>query len=196
MRFLGLLLFTVGSFRSFDFLFLFRFLWHISPMLCHTINFHPNKSIENELIAADVAMQRKCAEAAMVMGKMEKKESIVALFKRNLTTWWPIYSFATVYLCVGIETSARHRYVHYFTAHDRHIANVTDKQTNIKHVLLPIDWQGAEEFPWIIYIYRWRVCGGMNRANFKNKRNQIKFIGGKVWLGIFKRCDQRTCAMN
>lgn len=130
MRFLGLLLFTVGSFRSFDFLFLFRFLWHISPMLCHTINFHPNKSIENELIAADVAMQRKCAEAAMVMGKMEKKESIVALFKRNLTTWWPIYSFATVYLCVEIETSARHRYVHYFTAHDRHIANVTDKQTS------------------------------------------------------------------
>lgn len=51
-------------------------------MLCHTINFHPNKSIENELIAADVAMQRKCAEAAMVMVKMKKKEAIVALFKR------------------------------------------------------------------------------------------------------------------
>lgn len=81
---------------------------------------------------------------------------IVALFKRNLTTWWPIYSFATVYLCAEIETSARHRYVHYLTG--TWSALPTTWQTNKQQTCSASDWLDAEEFPWIIYKSMACVC--------------------------------------
>lgn len=153
---------------------------------------------------------RKCAEAARVMLQIkevhqEKNKMIVALF--NSTTQWPILFQLLQFICVW--KSRRVPDTDTFIIIWRHmfgIANVTYRQTNTTNMFcvgLAGEW-GPEEFPWIIYIDC--VCARACKCHFyrvawivqisRIKEIKLNFYVEKCDLGLFKRCDQRTCAMN